>query len=174
MMAACPTVLQGSDGMVVSLCTTMIGQIPTIHLIDPKADATPLGRSVAQLPLAKGSLLGGVYAYLDNENRLVAVDGNRQLVRISHAQNPDGSWRLELADVIDLSGAVAADDNVTGLAPDWEAMSGSPPGTAPSGMSARIESRTALHSPEGEQVQNSISTSPRRALPSQLPTRSTN
>ncbi len=106
--------------MIVSLCTTMIGQIPTIHLIDPKADATPLGRSVAQLPLAKGSLLGGVYAYLDNENRLVAVDGNRQLVRISHAQNPDGSWRLELADVIDLSGAVAADDNVTGLAPDWD------------------------------------------------------
>ncbi len=42
MMAACPTVLQGSDGMIVSLCTTMIGQIPTIHLIDPKADATPL------------------------------------------------------------------------------------------------------------------------------------
>ncbi len=120
MMAACPTVLQGSDGMVVALCTTMIGQIPTIHLIDPKADATLLGRSVAQLPLAKGSLLGGVYAYLGNENRLVAVDGNRQLVRISHAQNPDGSWRLELADVIDLSGAVASDDNVTGLAPDWE------------------------------------------------------
>ncbi|WP_206029251.1 hypothetical protein [Rhodococcus sp. (in: high G+C Gram-positive bacteria)] len=160
MMAACPTVLQGSDGMVVSLCTTMIGQIPTIHLIDPKADATPLGRSVAQLPLAKGSLLGGVYAYLDNENRLVAVDGNRQLVRISHAQNPDGSWRLELADVIDLSGAVASDDNVTGLAPDWEGNVWFATGHGTVGYVGTDRIAHSIALPEGEQVQNSISTSP--------------
>ncbi|MET3954677.1 hypothetical protein ABIE52_001543 [Rhodococcus sp. OAS809] len=160
MMAACPTVLQGSDGMIVSLCTTMIGQIPTIHLIDPKADATPLGRSVAQLPLAKGSLLGGVYAYLDNENRLVAVDGNRQLVRISHAQNPDGSWRLELADVVDLSGAVAADDNVTGLAPDWEGNVWFATGHGTVGYVGADRIAHSIALPEGEQVQNSISTSP--------------
>lgn len=112
----------------------MLGQIPTIHLIDPQADASPFGRSVAQLPLAKGSLLGGVYAYLEHENRLVAVDGNRQLVRISHVQNPDGTWRLELSDVIDLSGAAAADDNVTGL--------------APSALSAPTESLTRSTSPK--------------------------
>ena len=160
LMSACPTILQGSDGLIVSLCTTMLGQIPTIHLIDPKAEASPFGRSVAQLPLAKGSLLGGVYAYLDHENRLVAVDGNRQLVRIAHAQNPDGTWRLELSDVIDLSGAVAADDNVTGLAPDWTGNVWFATGHGTVGVVGTDRIAHTIDLPEGEQVQNSISTSP--------------
>lgn len=158
-MAACPTVLQGSDAMIVALCTTMIGQVPTVHLIDPKAGAVPVGQSAAQLALAKGSLLGGVYAYLDNDNRLVVVDGNRQLLRISHTQTPDGTWRLDVADALDLSGAVAAGDNVTGLSPDWE---GNVWFATAHGTVGYVGTDRTLHSialPAGEQVQNSISTS---------------
>ena len=43
----------------------------------PPHPAVPVGGSLAQLKLAKGSLLGGVYAFLDNQNRLVAVDSIR-------------------------------------------------------------------------------------------------
>ncbi|WP_067663630.1 hypothetical protein [Nocardia miyunensis] len=68
--AACPTLLQGSDGMVVALCTTIAGRTPTVELIDPNATGA-LASASATLPLVKGGLLGGVYAYLDNANRLV-------------------------------------------------------------------------------------------------------
>src|ERR1700728_2975844 len=59
--AACPTVLQGSDGMPVALCTSILGRNPTVYLLNPST-GTPL----ASLKLAAGNLLGGVYAYMDD------------------------------------------------------------------------------------------------------------
>src|SRR5271166_5578715 len=35
LLAACPTIMQGTDGLVLALCTTDLGQTPTIFLIDP-------------------------------------------------------------------------------------------------------------------------------------------
>ncbi|KAA0023567.1 hypothetical protein [Antrihabitans cavernicola] len=152
--AACPTILQGSDGMVVALCTTVIGQIPTVFLLDTQRG--PL----AALPLAKGSLLGGVYAYLDNLDRLVVVDGNRRLVRVGHHRGHDGTWLLSIDATTDLSRAIPAGDNVTGLAPDthgtvWFATAASRVGAV------TIDGRVGtVDLPAGEQVANSISTAP--------------
>lgn len=166
--AACPTLLEGSDGMVVALCTSMIGQLPTVHLIDtsalgsgsPGSASGPLPlTSVAKLELVKGSLLGGVYAYLDNKNRLVAVDGDRQLVRVQHERTSPGAWRLFVDESVDLSNAIPDGDNVTGLAPDWHGNVWFATGA---GLVGRVEgdlTRT-LQLPAGEEVQNSISTSP--------------
>ncbi|MFD4183989.1 hypothetical protein [Rhodococcus sp. NPDC058514] len=150
LLSACPTLLQGSDGRVLALCTAIAGQTPTVHLFD--ADVT---KSVASLKLAKGSLLGGVYAFLDNQNRLVAVDGDRKLQRIGHTANT-----LFVDSTVDLSGAVPADDAVTGLVPDWAgniwfATGGGVIGAVDSAGVART-----VRVPAGEQVQNSISSSP--------------
>ena len=66
----------------------------------------------------------------------------------------------ELADVVDLSGAVAADDNVTGLAPDWEGNVWFATGHGTVGYVGTDRIAHSIALPEGEQVQNSISTSP--------------
>ncbi|MDH6281308.1 hypothetical protein [Prescottella agglutinans] len=157
--SACPTLLEGSDGLVVALCTTMIGQNPTVHLLDPNASTVPAGGTLAQLQLTKGSLLGGVYAYLDSDDRLVVVDGTRHLLRIGHT-HARGAWALTVDSSVDLTSAIPDGDNVTGLAPDWAgnvwfATGGGVVGTVDAAGVART---VAL--PAGEQVQNSISTSP--------------
>ncbi|RBO91701.1 hypothetical protein [Nocardia puris] len=158
--AACPTLLQGSDGLVVALCTTIAGRTPTVYLLDP--DAGPLGGPLASLALPKGSLLGGVYAYLDNADRLVAVDGDRALVRIAHARE-GGRWTLRVDERVDLAAAIPEGDNVTGLVPDWSGTVWFATGrglvgtVAPDGTTATL----ALPDPAGgETVANSISSAP--------------
>lgn len=156
LQSACPTVLVGSDGYPVALCTAIFGLTPTVHLLDP-AD----GGSLAELPLAKGSLLGGVYAYLDHQDRLVAVDGDRNLLRIGHRRDATGRWELYVASRLPLTGAVPAGDAVTGVSPDWQgrvwfATGGGVVGTADD----RTGAVRALALPTGERIANSISTAP--------------
>ncbi|WP_344445266.1 hypothetical protein [Kitasatospora nipponensis] len=154
--SACPTVLVGSDGYPLALCTTIVGLTPTVHLLDPAS-----GESIAELALVKGSLLGGVYAYLDNEDRLVAVDGDRSLLRIGHHRAANGSWTLTVDRSLPLAGAVPEGDSVVGLSPDWQgrvwfATGGGLVGTADD--RGGVVGTLAL--PAGEQVANSISTAP--------------
>ncbi|WP_371479570.1 hypothetical protein [Kitasatospora sp. NBC_00315] len=154
--SACPTVLVGADGFPVALCTTIFGLVPTVHLLDP-AD----GRSLAELPIAKGSLLGGVYAYLDDRDRLVAVDGDRDLLRIGHRRDAAGHWQLYVDSRLPLAGAVPDGDAVTGVSPDWQgrvwfATGGGVVGTADD----RTGVVRTLALPAGEKIANSISTAP--------------
>ena len=153
--AACPTILQGSDTLVVALCTAIFGQVPTVYLFD-LTGTSPL----ASLALAKGSLLGGVYAYLDNDDRLVALDGNRQLVRIGHARDRSGVWRLTIDHIVDLAGVVPADDGATGLVPDWDGNVWFATGNGLMGVVDPSGSVETVHLPAGEHVANSISSAP--------------
>src|SRR5690606_1414321 len=89
----------------------------TVYLFDPAKG--PIGPAAAKMSLTKGSLLGGVYAYLDNENRLVVVDGQRRLLRIAHNRDASGKWGLTVAENTDLTAAIPEGDAVTGLVPDW-------------------------------------------------------
>lgn len=160
--SACPTVLDGSDGYPVALCTTIFGLTPTVHLLDPST-----GDSIAQLAIAKGSLLGGVYAYLDNADRLVVVDGNDDLLRIGHRKAADGSWQLYVDSSLSLAGAIPAGDSVVGISPDWQgrvwfATGGGVVGTADDRTPGGTVRTLAL--PAGEQVANSISTAPAGTL----------
>ncbi|GLX16571.1 hypothetical protein [Streptomyces lavendulae] len=153
--SACPTVVVGGDGYVISLCTTIFGQTPTVHLLDPAT-----GADLASLALPKGSLFGGVYAYLDNTDRLVVVDGGNNLVRIGHHRDGSG-WALRIDQSTPLGGAVPAGDNIVGLTPAWDgrvwfATSGGVIGTVDTGTGAVRSIST------GEGVQNSISTVPGR------------
>ncbi|MGW4364912.1 hypothetical protein ACWEKT_04640 [Nocardia takedensis] len=157
--SACPTVLQGADGMVVALCTSIAGRTPTVHLLDPDAPG-PVGGSLAALELVRGSLLGGVYAYLDDADRLVVVDGDRALLRVGHARAADDRWRLAVDSRTDLSGAIPAGDNVTGLVADWSGNVWFATGAGVVGTvsPAGVVSTVAL--PAGERVANSISAAP--------------
>ncbi|MET7769252.1 hypothetical protein [Nocardia sp. NPDC005366] len=157
--SACPTLLQGADGLVVALCTAIAGQTPTVRLLDPAVPG-PVGGSLASVTLAKGSLLGGVYAYLDNADRLVVVDGDRALVRVAHIRDADGRWRLSIDGSVDLSAAIPLGDNVTGLVPDWSGNVWFATGGGVVGLvtpSGAIATHTL---PAGEQVANSISSAP--------------
>lgn len=154
--SACPTLLIGSDGYPVVLCTPIFGQVPTVHLLDPKS-----GASLAELELTKGSLLGGVYAYIDQSDRLTVIDGSRSLLRVGHHRTAAGGWELTVDQSLSLASAIAEDDAVTGLAPDWQgrvwfATGGGTVGTADD----RTGTVRTLSLPDGERVSNSISTAP--------------
>ncbi|WP_263170811.1 hypothetical protein [Streptomyces sp. SCSIO ZS0520] len=154
--SACPTVLVGSDGYAVALCTPILGQVPTVHLLDPED-----GRSLATLRLTKGSLLGGVYAYLDHRDRLVVADGSRDLLRVGHRQEASGEWELAVERRLSLASALPEGDAVTGLSPDWRgrvwfATGGGVVGVADD-RTGRVRSRQL---PDGERIANSISTAP--------------
>ncbi|MBA4862241.1 hypothetical protein H1V43_12755 [Streptomyces sp. PSKA54] len=158
--SACPTVLVGSDGYPVVLCTPIFGQVPTVHLLDPDD-----GSSIAELALTKGSLLGGVYAYIDQEDRLVVIDGSRSLLRVGHHQDADGDWKLTIDRSLSLTSVIPEDDAVTGLSPDWRGRVWFATGN---GLVGTADDRTgtvrALRLPDGEKVANSISTAPQGTL----------
>lgn len=105
--AACPTVLRGSDGVPVALCTTIAGRNPQVVLLDP---ATGLPTSTLALP--RGDLFGGVYSYLDRQDRMVLVTANGDLVRVGHA---GGTLRID--DTVPVHAPL--DGGVVGIAPDW-------------------------------------------------------
>lgn len=157
--SACPTLLQGSDDLVVALCTPVVSQTPTIHLLDPSFGG-PVGTPLASLEIAKGSLLGGVYAYLDNADRLVIVDGNRTLLRVGHARDAGGKWRLSIDASTDLTSAIPVGDNVTGLVPDWFGNVWFATGKSVVGLVTPSGAAATVALPAGEQVANSISSAP--------------
>lgn len=159
LLAACPTIVQGTDGLVLALCTSDFTQAPTVHLIDP-GGILPRVLPLASLPITKGGLLGGVYAYLDNNNQLVMIDGTNHLLRIAHAKDAQGCWQLFVTESTDLSSVIPAGDSSVGVVPDyagnvWFATANGVVGVAKIGGGV-----ASLQLPAGEQVANSISASP--------------
>ncbi len=152
--AACPTLLEGSDGMVLALCTAILDQTPIVHLIDTAVLGTGAAASVANLALVKGSLLGGVYAFLDNADRLVAVGGDRMLVRVGHHRTPLGTWTLTIDQSVDLTAAIPHGDNVTGLVPDWQGNIWFASGAGRVGIVDDAGTIRILQLPAGEHVAN--------------------
>ena len=82
---ACPTILAGRDGFIQVLCTQVFAHgefiTPKLSILDPYT-----GRELSHLDIPKGALLGGVYAYLDAQDRMVLVDGSQCLPRLSHSE----------------------------------------------------------------------------------------
>ena len=119
--ATCSTVFIGSDGMPVALCTSYVGMhpptplAPTVKLFHPDtADV------LAEVQLTKGALLGGVYGYLDDEDRVVVADGDRRLLAVGHERTPEGPWRMTVEVLADLAPAVPEGDAITGLMPAFD------------------------------------------------------
>jgi hypothetical protein len=158
--AACPTLLQGSDGMPVALCTTIAGRNPVVYLLDPTT-----GSTLASLSLPAGNLFAGVYAYIDQENRVVLFNAEGDLLRIGH-HSTGGTWTLSIDSSTPAAAAIDAHcaslcGGVVGIAPDWD---GRVWFVTADGVAGYVEPQSgavktiALGS--GEQVANSISTAP--------------
>ncbi|MFM9376901.1 hypothetical protein [Gordonia sp. VNK21] len=117
---ACAATFIGSDGLPVSLCTRFVGTdplqvaVPTVVLFDPRT-----AQPIAQRELAKGGLLGGVYGYLDDRDRVVVADGSGAILFVGHHRTADG-WAVTVDKRIDVSAKLPAGDAITGLAPDWQ------------------------------------------------------
>jgi hypothetical protein len=159
LLAACPSIVQGTDGLVLALCTSDVTQAPTVHLIDP-GGILPRVLPLASLNITKGGLLGGVYAYLDNNNQLVMIDGTNHLLRIAHAKDSLGCWQLFVTQSTDLNSVIPAGDSSVGVVADyagnvWFATANGVVGVAKIGGGV-----TSVQLPAGEQVANSISASP--------------
>ncbi|QHC23669.1 hypothetical protein GR130_22165 [Streptomyces sp. GS7] len=110
-------------------------------------------------------MLGSVYAHLDIRDRLVVVDGNRELLRVAHRKPADGTWQLYVDHSLSLAQAVPVGDAVVGLSPDWRervwfATAGGVVGTADD----RTGTVMALALPAGERITNGISTTPQGTL----------
>ena len=158
--AVFPTILMGSDGMIVSVAEKWSDQTPYVYLLDP----TTL-ESLATMKLVKSTtsdLAGGIYSYLDNDDRLVLVNANGDLQRISHTQQ-SGTWQL----TVDSSVSIGYPD-VVGLVPDYQGRVWFATAQGTSGSSGAVvgyydpatSQTSAFTLPAGEQVANSISSSP--------------
>jgi hypothetical protein len=154
--AACPTILIGADGLPVALCTQILGRTPRVYLLD-KSSGTPL----TSMAVAAGSLLGGVYAYLDHNDRLVLVDGDANLIRVAHIRNKLGLWSLSIVESTPLGAGLPSGDSVTSIAPAyngkvWYATAGGTVGI----IDTTTRKVTSVALPDGERVANSIATAP--------------
>lgn len=149
--AACPTVLAGRDGYPMVLCTSIADRSPTVYLLD-----SDTGLPLATLRLTAGELLGGVYAYLDHQDRMVVVDGSGDLLRIGHGRNEAGAWTLSV-----VSRTPVAATGVVALAPDWDGRVWFATAGGVAGFVEPDAGRTrTIELGAGERVANSISTAP--------------
>ncbi len=163
LLAACPSILVASDGYPLAVCTQILNLTPIVLLLDPEG-AQPL----ASLEIARDSdLFGGVYPFLDQEDRVVVIDGRDQLLRIGHTRDAQGAWQLRVDSSVTIADAMGGPceiepcDSVIGLAPSydgsvWFATTGGRVGVV-SEDGARV---AAISLPPGERIANSIATAP--------------
>jgi hypothetical protein len=159
--AVFPTILMGSDGMIVSVATKWTDRTPYVYLLNPTT-LEPL----ATMRLVKSTtsdMAGGIYSYLDNNNRLVLVTAAGDLDRISYSQQSSGTWSLNVESTVSIGYP-----DVVGLVPDyqgrvWFATAQGTSGTSGAvvGYYDPVTNQTSAYAlPAGEQVANSISSSP--------------
>ncbi|MFT4265558.1 MAG: hypothetical protein QM572_19425 [Nocardioides sp.] len=152
--AVCPTILAGADGLIQALCTEYADQTPSLYLIDP---ATLL--PVAREHLTSGSLLGGVYAYVDHEDRLVTADGTGAILWLGHTRDDLGTWRIETSRTVPV--ALPDGDAITSVAPGYDGTVWFATGAGRAGFVALDDTvHYATLGAGDETVANSIATSP--------------
>lgn len=102
--AACPTLLIRTDGHPFALCTAIFGRNLVLRMLNKDN-----GKKMAKLELTSASLLGGVYAYIDNQDRLVMVDGGHNIIRVKAEYVKKlvlWEWRLSIDDTVSIADAV--------------------------------------------------------------------
>ena len=123
LMAACPTILGGSPmdngtgglwALVTNFRLIPDRRIPVVHLLDQSTL-----KSIAACELKQGSTLGGTYAYLDNQNRVVIIDGSRHLKFVAWRNNGE-TKELFVDDEFDLTALIKAGDDSVAVVPSWD------------------------------------------------------
>lgn len=164
--ATVPSVLMSENGALVCVgvgTTISTAQTPIVMLISPKT----LRRLdyVTLIRPQSGNLAGGLYNYLDHENRLVLVNGDGILQWYSNTYDPvSDTGSLTLVKSVNIGQPM-----VVGLVPDyegriWFATQGSLSTTDAPAVVGYYDPQTqatqTYNLPAGEMVANSISSSP--------------
>ncbi|WP_030200222.1 hypothetical protein [Streptomyces sp. NRRL S-87] len=176
----CATATFDSGGRLVTVCGTFAGF--EVKLLDPRTldtlaeyalpQRSSTVEAVTRLDFSKifKDTSGGAYFYLDDQDRAVLADSRQHVLRLAHAQGPDGTWSFTVADDWDLTGVVPHDcigwtnlwpsgtcDPVTSVMPDWQ---GRIWWVTRLGRVGTVDPRTsAIRSVQltGEEIQNSFS-----------------
>lgn len=157
--AVCPTILAGRDGLVQALCTDYSDRAPVLRLVDPAS-----GTVLASHRMAKGSTLGGVYAFVDSRDRLVTVDGDLGVVALAHRRTGKG-WAITVDRAFPVAGLMTRAcgapgcDAVVSVSPGYDGRTWFATANGRAGyVSSRGSALRTLGS--GETVANSIATAP--------------
>lgn len=163
---SCSTMFQGSDGMPIGLCSRYLGVehgvnvvVPSITIFDPTT-AQPL----AVKELHKDGLLGGVYGFLDENNRVVIAEGH-SIVKIGYHKEA-GNWTLTEEDRIVLPD-LGSEAPIAGLTPDglgriWFATKDATVGVIDSAGRIRLH-RLGKATNGGEEITNGLTGRPQGA-----------
>lgn len=164
--ATVPSVLMSENGALVCVgvgTTVSTAQTPIVMLISPQT-LKPLDQ-VKLIKPQTGNLAGGLYNYLDHQNRLVLVDGDGVMRWYSNDYDQaTDTGSLTLDKSVDIGQPM-----VVGLVPDyegriWFATQGSLSTTAGPAVvgyyDPQTETTQTYSLPAGEMVANSISSSP--------------
>jgi hypothetical protein len=160
--SVCPTILAGADGVPQALCTEYYDRAPTLNLLDPDTFLP-----VARLHLQAGALLGGVYAYVDNHNRLVTVDGSGAVLLIGHQETATG-WEIKVekrypyGPALTKSCGSATCDAIVSVAPGYDGHIWFATADARAGFVNQRTGKVVVRklSTKNESIANSISTAP--------------
>ena len=160
--AVFPTIMMGSDGLIVAVATKIENRTPYVYLLNP-TNLNTLAPPLELIRSTTSELAGGIYSYLDNSNCLVLVNAHGYLQRISHTQASNGSWTLSTNSSVQIGYP-----DVVGLVPDYQgrvwfatAQGSSTNSGAVVGYYDPTTTNTAAFTlPNGEQIANSISSSP--------------
>ena len=150
--AACSTIVVGSDGFPVSVCTPEGRRTSRAYLLDRNS-----GMVLASMAVTGVASAG----YLDHAGRLVLVDGDHNLLRITHTRNKIGLWNLSVSESTPLGESLPSGSTVVGLAP---AYNGKVWYTGDDGAVGIVDPSTrtvtSMSLPAGERVVAGISTAP--------------
>lgn len=162
LLAACPSLFVTSRGRVLAVCTQIINQSPAVFLLDAEQ-----GTTLASLQIVGGDLFGGVYPYLDAQDRLLVVDGTNRMLRVAVHDTPPAAPMLTLDGSVSLADMLVSDcgrpscDSVVGLAPDYDGRIWFATQAAKVGTIDFDAQRVQLLALQGEErVANSIATAP--------------
>jgi hypothetical protein len=164
--ATMPSVLMTENGGLVCVgVSTAIAtaQTPFVMLLSPKT--LEVLDKVKLIKPQSGNLAGGLYNYIDHENRLVLVNANGEMQWYANDYDrATDTGKLMLVKSVDIGQPM-----VVGLVPDyhgriWFATQGSLDASQPSAVMGYYDPQTkalkTYNLPAGEMVANSISSSP--------------
>ena len=152
------SILMGKDGLLQAVATNVINETPYVYLLDP---SSLLVLDKMELVYSSNALAGGIYSYIDPQDRLVLVNAKGILQRIAHIQ-VGGSWQLSVSEQVDIGYS-----GVIGLVPDYKGRVWFATAQGSNGAGATVgyynphsNKTVAFMLPSGEEVANSISSSP--------------
>ncbi len=162
----CPSVNFNSRGQILAVCVKL--SQPSLYLIDP--DSLQILAAYKMPPKDFSNFLrlkkmatdtaGGMYAYVDNKDRVVFADSRNRIQRVQQTVDSRGKYHLTLFDsydMHDLVGGPDGNDRITSVLPDWDGRIWFVTRGGQTGYVNPEDGRIEVTRFNGEEIQNSFS-----------------